>query len=1436
MRASRRTTAGVGVCLLILAVAVAAPGPTTAEAENGPVSRVAGTTRFATAGELGTRVPGDTLWLATGLVFADALSASAAGTGPVLLAAGDHAPAATLDAARELQGIERVRAVGGRQALGAEVVASVAQAAGVDDVQRLAGPTRFGTAAAVSRARHPGGSEVAYVATGLAFADALTASVPAADADAPVLLTAGDALPAATRTELERLDPAKVVIVGGTEAVSPAVADALADHAEAVTRVGGPDRFATAAAVSAHRGLSQPDEALLATGETFADVLTAAPAAAAADAPLLLSAAEYLPAVTGQRLEGLGVGQLTVVGGHAAVSPSVVETVTDRLGALETPDSDDSRPDGDRDRAEGPGGDDGADREDSDGAGGDEGRGDQGRGDERDDGFDGGAGDGQLPARSGELEAGGLMALGGGSALGFDPDTSLAEQPVTIEASWSDAADVARSPLERSHIADAGRVLELHTPETDTVLASDDNDAVQVVLSVPDHLDGSRLYPLRWTYAEFVSQRGGGDPDVSAAWEPTVGVYDPDADLFAITTPAIGGSEFPTRLVLTEHRSRQTAFIDDGLAARLRQRYPERRELFPPASASATRPPRARAQQQSGGQGSLFRVECFLVYKDCADYQQQIKGMESHLQTAYETYRKELNHGEAGPAIELIPDPYHASPALGDAKYVYRLHGDSDPLCEGASGYHEFVSNMTVTCISVMPAYEGTTAHELFHSFQDGINLGNELSDAGFIREGTATLAEDLDNIDSIDGGAEPLIGVHPQIKEGGQRYKMKHFFHWVLHANHPEGADVEFAQLGDLFARGFSVSALEEWLTLNTAWSDLGSAYAAGIRDMIIEKKVNYDGYPASSARKCKLDNFVYDRMRGRKRKFSRRDLGTWRKFPTTVTPDTGSVRSGPVKAFTSGGLRDILHAPERVVLPLTTQVIEIPLEAGQYRPLQVTAEIDPGPDAEDVIEGKFYNSAEAGTEACHDSDGRQKTTISVPPGGSTTVYAFISNTEVKSWDDTELLLGTVRLPWTYEVSVERDVHFEDEDLERVVRDKAGLADDEDIEREDVEDITQLDATGPDIDIETLRGIHHLVSLERLDLSGNSLGSKTFDWLRPLSELRQLDVAGNDLAGLDGLAALDGLQRVDLRANRKLDTRSGSSATSVIHELQDRGVEVRWDREFELAIETEGDGDVTQLSQALVRGSLEGREAILTYQEGMDLRVRAEPSDAWRFDHWSGALSGTGDLGELSPVDADNASDAGVLTVRAHFTKGSGDGGTRPIKLIKETSTTVHQVSPPSSLQQHDSEDTKVQLIREPGALLSQEPLALNARKPGRYDISDDLTPDPVPVGRRVESVLLHFDPPGSGFNLTSISGSVTFTRDVLGIIMLREDLAASNDPLGYDHVTYSDQSGMNKRDSIRLHPDRRQVSFDFTARPGADEARVIFRSGDTPGKPEPQ
>lgn len=193
-------------------------------------------------------------------------------------------------------------------------------------VERLSGPDRYATAAAVSRASVEAGVAVVYVATGADFPDALAVAPVAGRARAPVLLVTPHAVPAATSEEIERLGPQRIVLLGGSAAVSAGVEAQLRRHAP-VTRLAGADRAATAAQVSASTFEPGVARVFVATGQRFPDALSGGAAAVIGDAPVLLVTRDRIPESTAAELERLAPGAITILGGEQAVSAGVARAL-----------------------------------------------------------------------------------------------------------------------------------------------------------------------------------------------------------------------------------------------------------------------------------------------------------------------------------------------------------------------------------------------------------------------------------------------------------------------------------------------------------------------------------------------------------------------------------------------------------------------------------------------------------------------------------------------------------------------------------------------------------------------------------------------------------------------------------------------------------------------------------------------------------------------------------------------------------------------------------------------------------------------------------------------------------------------------------------------------------------------------------------------------
>jgi putative cell wall-binding protein len=260
------------------------------------IVRAGGSDRAMTAAAISRQIfdSSEVVLLASASSYPDALAGaalSAALDAPILLAGSHLLPAVTAEEIRRL-GAEHVMLLGGSSAMGWGVVHGL-RLAGVRQVDRIAGPDRFETAAAIARA--VGGQHV-YLVEGAhsdmarGWPDALSVASLAAHTRRPVLLVTRDGVPDATVRALRDLGATRATVVGGGGAVSATVVDQLRLLGLQVDRLSGATRYATSAAVAdmaIAEGMSSTN-VWLATGRDWPDALTAGPAAARRGSVLML--------------------------------------------------------------------------------------------------------------------------------------------------------------------------------------------------------------------------------------------------------------------------------------------------------------------------------------------------------------------------------------------------------------------------------------------------------------------------------------------------------------------------------------------------------------------------------------------------------------------------------------------------------------------------------------------------------------------------------------------------------------------------------------------------------------------------------------------------------------------------------------------------------------------------------------------------------------------------------------------------------------------------------------------------------------------------------------------------------------------------------------------------------------------------------------------
>ena len=231
------------------------------------------------------------------LVVALGSSLSDVGTAASLVAAGEgravvfaSSPSGLGDAAvgvvAETQPA-RVLIVGGTAAVGASIQAELSRTVPGVSIERLAGTDRVHTAAlAAQRALAGTDGASVIIANGWSLPDvgAAAAAVAAGAADA-VLYAQSDRLGEPTREALDRHRPARVLIAGGTAALSAQVQQQAAQAAGGATtsRLGGATRTKTAALLAQTALESGADTAVIANGWSLPDVGAAAALAASLD-------------------------------------------------------------------------------------------------------------------------------------------------------------------------------------------------------------------------------------------------------------------------------------------------------------------------------------------------------------------------------------------------------------------------------------------------------------------------------------------------------------------------------------------------------------------------------------------------------------------------------------------------------------------------------------------------------------------------------------------------------------------------------------------------------------------------------------------------------------------------------------------------------------------------------------------------------------------------------------------------------------------------------------------------------------------------------------------------------------------------------------------------------------------------------------------------
>lgn len=283
--------------------------------------------------------------LTTGENWPDALVAgpyAAMSWSSLLLTRPEALPECVVDELLRLMPYEVV-IIGGYDAVSLDVEIALRTVCRVPVVRRIMGHDRYETAALVAEeltsqwyiGSEDGMVETATIVSGEAFPDAMCAAPVATSLMSPILLTRTGSVPAATADYLDRHAVSQSLVVGGPAAIS----DAVASQLPAPVRVGGADRYGTAATLAGwaiDRELLNPAIYGLASGGSFADAVCAGAYLSSDYRPLLLTDPIELSGPTGAHLvdRSPAIARLELFGGPAALSDDAYEQAMEAAGLL----------------------------------------------------------------------------------------------------------------------------------------------------------------------------------------------------------------------------------------------------------------------------------------------------------------------------------------------------------------------------------------------------------------------------------------------------------------------------------------------------------------------------------------------------------------------------------------------------------------------------------------------------------------------------------------------------------------------------------------------------------------------------------------------------------------------------------------------------------------------------------------------------------------------------------------------------------------------------------------------------------------------------------------------------------------------------------------------------------------------------------------------
>ena len=198
-------------------------------------------------------------------------------------------------------------------------------------VKKLKGADRFETAIKISQSGWTKSDTVVIVnGEDKSMVDGLTATPLASVKNSPILLSSNEKLPQKTVEELKRLNPSKVIVIGGNNSMPNLVVEAIkaVNSKISVQRIGGDTRYQTSINIAKEIDKTNNVSKLyIGAGNGEADSLSIASLAGKEKTPIVLTQKDGVDNEAEQFIKSNKVSNIYFIGGIEKISNKAIEQV-----------------------------------------------------------------------------------------------------------------------------------------------------------------------------------------------------------------------------------------------------------------------------------------------------------------------------------------------------------------------------------------------------------------------------------------------------------------------------------------------------------------------------------------------------------------------------------------------------------------------------------------------------------------------------------------------------------------------------------------------------------------------------------------------------------------------------------------------------------------------------------------------------------------------------------------------------------------------------------------------------------------------------------------------------------------------------------------------------------------------------------------------------